>query len=257
MGKIKLMEVVQSYIDSADLSVHFARRLYNIARRGAREFNMDITGQFKSVLLPVSANGTIAFPDDYLQYSKIGILNGLGEVMTLKHNEDLTTLHQGYLTSINQVTPVPQAPGFGAFTPTQFPLIWYNFCYGGGPLYHLYGIGGGTSTIGEFTIDDANRCFLLQTGWPYDSLILEYLSDGYDCDCGDYMVDIRASEAMIAYIRWKNAQDLRKKFGTRDVQYFRNEFYRERNIAKLRINMPNVNEMQTVFRSNVKLTARA
>lgn len=255
--KIPLMTIVKNFVDSSDVSVHQARRLYNIGKRGAREFNMDIQGQFKTVLLDVTANGTVAFPADYLKYCKLGILNSVGEFTSIKHNPDLSTLHEAYINGV--MTAVPSTTDLlGSLSTASFPFYWINCGWGdlNGQL-QFFGIPGGTATLGEFTIDEANKCFLLREGWQFGTIMLEYLSDGYDCECEDFMVDTFAEEAMMCYLRWRNAQDLRKKYSTGDVNYYKREYYREKSLARLRIANVNINEMQDVVRSHITLTAKA
>lgn len=255
--KIKLKQIIGEFLSSADLSEHAFLRLYNIGVRGAREMNMDVYGSFKTKLLPVAANKTVQLPVDYISLSKIGLLNDAGEVITLHQNNDLSNIHQQYIADLQQNPQVPTVSGFSAlYNPAKFPFLWLNFGYNSA-CYNLFGLGGGTANLGEYKVQEDLGVILLSQDWPYATVLVEYLSSGFDDEDDDYMVDERAAEAMLCYLRWKNATDARKKFGLQEVSYFKKEYYRERAIAKLRINRTDITEMQAVFRSNVKLTARA
>ena len=59
MATIGLRQLVAQFLDSADQSSHQFRRMYNIGVRGSRAFNLDITGQMITVLLPVNVNNTV------------------------------------------------------------------------------------------------------------------------------------------------------------------------------------------------------
>lgn len=259
--RVPLIPIVAELLDSMDRSEHYFRRMYRIAIAAARKFHYDITGSFRSVLLDVQPNGTVAWPCDYLDYSTLGVINHAGEIVPLKHNEQLSTLKQAYLASQNAVVPVPQIPnvlGYGPLDVTGIPFYWLNY-YGGGEYgwIHLYGFGGGSPRIGEFTVDTANKCFYVPHGFPYQQLMLEYLSDGYDLGCKDYMIDVFAVEAIKQYIRWSQMVDLPKKYSMAEREYQRKQWIIQRRDAKVRINKARINEMQSVFREKIKLTAKA
>ena len=91
----------------------------------------------------------------------------------------------------------------------------------------------------------------------YEEMLLEYLSDGYDELADDYKIDVRAEEAFICYLRWQQAIDLIKKFSASQIREYKNEYYRERKLAKMRINKALVSEFTKTKRSLTGLTARA
>lgn len=255
--KIPLSQVIAEIIDAADVSEHQYRRLYNLGVQSCRKFNMDIYGAFKTVLLDVSANGSVAWPKDYLDYSMLGLINDAGEAVPLKHNEQLIPLKQAYLASQQKVVDVPTVGDFFSGDLTVLSNYWLNFGFNNFGFIHLYGIGGGTATIGEFQVDDANKCFLVNPDWPYSSIVLEYLSDGLDCETNEYMVDVFAVDAFKMWVMWQSSMYLTKKYSLSQVNYYKQQFAIERRQARLRINKVRVNEMQVVARAAVKLTARA
>jgi len=255
---IPLKTIIANFISSADLSEHQFMRLWNIGVMGARSFNLDISGRFKTVLLDVAANKTADLPTDYLTLSKLGVLNANGEVIPFRQNTALNALHAEYTDQLDNRNTYPAIDPINALTsPTRFPFIWLNFTVSGSEGYHLFGLGSGTGTVGEYKIDEECRTIFLSSDWPYSQIVLEYLSDGYDSECDDFVIDVKAEEAMMSYIRWKNAQDNRKKYSTGDVQYYKREFYNQKRLAKMRLNPVNISDMQAVFRSNIKLVAKA
>lgn len=257
MATIGLRKIVAQFLDSADQSSHQFRRLYNIGVRGAREFNLDITGQFKTVLLPVNPNKTVTLPQDYLNYSKMGIINERGEVITFTKNEQLSQYHAIYTQQVERNEGVPELTTIGQYVaPLPYPYLYSNYWYGGSS-YNLFGLNSGTANVAEFQIDEGAGVILLNQTMNYPEILLEYLSDGYDELADDYEIDMRAEEAFICYLRWKNAQDLIKKFSAGQVREYKNEYYRERKLAKMRINKALVSELTKVKRATTGLTPRA
>lgn len=77
--KIGLKKIVANYLNTEDLTSHQFLRLYNIAKWGLdTEFNLDITGKLKTVILEVNPNKTVDLPCDYVSYTKIGQINSRG-----------------------------------------------------------------------------------------------------------------------------------------------------------------------------------
>lgn len=258
MSKIGIKQIISEFLNSKDEGSDRFRRLYRIATlKGVRVFNMDITGEFRTQLLYINANHTVPFPDDYLDYSMIGIVNQHGEAVPLKHNEDIAPIKQAFLTQLDAVTPVPKLPtAIEYFNQPGFPFFFLNYCWGGDWM-HLYGQAGGRPTIGEFSVDDRARCFLIDPHFKYSSILVEYLTNGYDCDCKEYMIDIFAAEAFEQWLRWQDIVDQRKKASRADVEYERQRFGVEKKKAKMRLNQAKISEMQDVQRHFTKLVARA
>ena len=67
--------VVNMYLDRSEQGVHKYFKCWQIAFSGMEEMGLDFFYQVKSVKLPVNSNLTVNLPDDYLNYSKVGVLN--------------------------------------------------------------------------------------------------------------------------------------------------------------------------------------
>ena len=252
---MKLRRIIGQFLSSADQSSHQFLKLWNIAKWGLdTEFNLDILGTIKTVILDVNGNKTVTLPCDYIRYLKIGQINGNGEVVTLKRNDQLSTLNHGGDDRFKG------APVIGSTSDFLFdPLNWqyYNNYYSNGTMYKFYGADSGTLNRGEYKVDDANKTIFLSQKTSLSSLVVEYLSDGYDQGCDDYEIDVRASNAMLAYIRWKNAVDQPKKFNISQVRELKTDFYREKRLCKMRMNPFVLNEMQDAIRCSQKLVAKS
>jgi hypothetical protein len=259
-----LREIVSSLIDSQDASIHSFRRLYNMGVFGMKtEFNLDVKGKLKTVLLSVSPNKTAEFPSDYISYSKIGVVNGKGEIACFKRNNQLTNYHQEYYSQNSRTKGVPYLPGYGTvdglngggyFDYNGFAYLNYNYS---GTNYNLFGIGSGTASIGEYKVDDAARVILFGQHFYYDEVLLEYLSDGSDEENDDYYVDVRMAEAVKSYLRWQNAIDMPKKYSPSQIQGYKSNYYNQKRLSKMRMNPLVLNELQDAERRSWKLTAKA
>lgn len=255
--KIPLKQITAELIDSKDSSSHEFRRLYNIGVRGIREFNTDITGTFVTKLLDVRANKTVELPEDYISYSKVGIINEKGEIITFRKNNQLSTFNENHTLKSERFEDVPKVTSItNPSVPLSSPYVFYNF-FISNQSYNLFGIGGGGQNLGEYKVDEECGVIVLGSSFQYDKILLEYLSDGMDCEADDYMVDSRASEALLAYMRWKSALDMPKKYNQGIIREYKSEYKSERLKAKMRINKIVVSEFEDIHRITNKLAPRA
>lgn len=245
---MKLEEIIGQFLNSADQTTHQFIRLWNIAVFGIKsEFNLDIIGVYRTKILDVNCNNTVDFPCDYIKYRKIGLINGAGEVQTFKRNDQLTTLE-------SRLCEPPTSGGSSALYP--YGNEYVNF-WGRGSMWNLYGSDSGTVTIGEYTIDEKSRQIFLSPNSNHTQIVMEYLCDGLDCECGVIDIDVRAAASMLAYIRWQDAVDKPKKFNANQVMMYMRNFYRTKRLAKMRLNPFILNEMQHAMRVGTKLVAHS
>lgn len=251
-----LKKVIGQFLNSADQSSHQFLRLYNMGKFGLEtEFNLDITGTFKTLILDVNGNKTVNLPCDYITYKKIGFLNGKGEVVTLKRNNQLSTLNTNVYNRTKGATEVKgQLLPDGLFPYDDF---FYNNYFYNGVSYRLFGADSGTANRGEYKVDDKNKLIFLNPDFTDTQVVVEYLSDGYDEGCCDYDIDIRAARAMLAFIRWQDAIDQRKKFSQSHVNGLMKDFYREKRLTAMRLNPFVLNEMQDAIRQSVKMVSKS
>lgn len=256
-----LSKIVAQYLNSSDRSSNEFARVYNIAVRGLEnEFNLDICGQFKTVLIDVEPNKTVQLPVDYLNYSKIGIVNNVGEFVCLKRNDQLSGYHAYYFQETDRNAGVPLVNTFGnPFALNNYPYNynwWFNF-WGTGTGFHLYGLDSGTTPVGTYKIELGDNLILLNPDFMYPQVLLEYLSDGFSESDEDYMIDSRSAEAMLAWIRWQAAIDQPKKYPVSLVVMYQKNYFNEKRKAKVRVNGFNLAEFNDIIRRSTKLVPKA
>lgn len=207
LGKyIPLKTVVQYALDAAKKSDGDQDEGWILGLRALTLLNYQVLAEPKTVRLPVNANQTVTFPADCISYTKIGLLNSHGEVVTLKINNGLTTWRDTNPNRIQDLVPnINDSIGSLAYAP-----YYLNYYYNNG-YYNLFGVGGGLIQYGECRIDEANGIVILPADFKYDSVIFEYLSSPQRDN--DYLIPITFQEAIIAFIEWK------WKIGTRQDFY--------------------------------------
>lgn len=217
----ELKEIVYAYMDEAQLNTASFRRLWGIAVRGVEDLNMDVVPNIKSCRLCVDGNLTAQLPEDYINWSKVGVLNEQGEVATLKYNSTLTLYGS---TDTRRLTKNTDAIGIDLGRISDlFYLNYFDYSYGYGAV-NLFGISGNEATkIGDFRIDEKNGVIILDNCFPTDYLIMEYLAAPSEED--GFKVAIQAQEALIAWVSW---HDIIQLAASRKVSIY-DKTQRERN----------------------------
>src|SRR5688572_13363287 len=91
LAYITLNSVVDDYLNESEQSVHKYFKTWQIAYRGLEQMGLDAFYRIQSVKLPVNANLTVTLPPNYMNWTKVGVLNGRGEIIPLNYNEKFTT----------------------------------------------------------------------------------------------------------------------------------------------------------------------
>lgn len=222
---ISLESCIYDYINEAELSQNKYFKLYHIGYRGMEDLGLDFFYQVKSVKLPINANRTITLPLDFINYTKLGVLNGLGELIPLKYNEKLTTFND---LQPNRVTSV-QSPNYASFYSYSSP-VFFNY-WDGGSYNNLYGVSGAGLYGGGFKIDYQHGVILLDSTFSYDGIVLEYTAT--PSDQVEYKVPIEFREAIISWLAWKDIINIpsSRKGNLGDKRDRRHEYFEARRNA--------------------------
>lgn len=193
---IPLKTIVSYFLSQYDKSMGDFKKAWVIAFRALIDLGFNFSFEPKTLRLPVDGNKTVKLPPDYLSWTKIGVLNNVGEVSTLRVNNALTTYSDTNPNRLSKLTPdvqnaVPMILGFPFF---------FNY-YDNGLYYNLFGVGGGLIQYGSCRVDEKNKVIILEPDFLYSSIILEYLSSPQKD--GDYAIQIELQEAVIAFIAWQ------------------------------------------------------
>ena len=247
---ISIDECINAYMDESEQGNHKYFKLWNLAYRALTELGLDFFYSVKSVKLPVNPNMTVTIPEDYLNYTKVGILNAQGQIIPLSVNNNLTTAFDLQPTRIAQ-TQDPTV--FTGYSPQG--IVWWNYWNGYG-LSNLYGLPSGSPFVGSFKIDNKNGVIVLDEYFAFDYIMLEYISSPQQGQ--DYYVPIQFKEAVIAYLRWKDIISLptSRKGSLGDKRDRRADYYNERRLAVARYDAINLTDLYEWNLKNQRLAVK-
>lgn len=224
-----LMQIVAMFIDENGKSISDMDRCWIIALRGLVKLNYAFAAEPKTLRIPKNGNQTVTMPPDCLSWTKIGVLNENGEVVTVKVNNSLTTWKDQNPNRISALMPDVNN-GVGDLAAAPF---YANYFYNGA-YCNLFGLGGGLIQYGECRVDDAHGIVVLNPDFRYDSIIFEYISSPEKDN--DYNVPTYLQEAIIAFIAWK------MKLGTRE-NFYAEATEARRSAPKKKITLQEVNQV--------------
>lgn len=225
---VSLDTVINLYLDRSEQSVHKYYKCWQLAFSGMEELGLDFFYQIKSVKLPVNSNLTVSLPDDYLNYSKVGVLNSKGEIIPMGYNNKLTTfadLQPDRLT-VTQDNTITDLVQFN--TP-----IWYNY-WNNGAFSSLYGLPSGSPFIGSFKVDNHNGVILLSENFGYEYIMLEYVASPKQGE--EYYIPVQFKTALMWYIAYNDIAMLpnTRKGTLGDKEQRKKAYHNERRVANAR-----------------------
>ena len=226
------------FLDQYDKSIGDADKVWIIAFRGLEDMHFNISAEPKTVRLPINGNNTVTLPADYVAWVKIGIMDNLGQVSTLRINNSLTTFRDNNPNRLDLLTADVNSGWGGSNLNMPFLNFYYNGVY-----TPLFGIGGGLIQFGECRVDEKNNVIVLPSDYRFDSLLLEYISCPERDD--DYMVDRRLREPLITFIAWKLKLDTDTNYYARLVE------------ARRKITPVHLQTFNQIIRENQKFCLKA
>ena len=261
---VPLKQVVNDFLislDGADYAAHASdAAVRNFALRGLREMGFDMLKVIRSLKLSVSSNNTEELPDDYVDWSKVGVVGGDGLVYVLGENKNIN-YSQKYSKESN-VTYDSDGDGLleredskggtganvaGASGDGFGSYIFRNYVYGNGQG-QLYGHGGGRYQ-GEFRVNlDQNR-LEVKSNSNFSEVVIEYVAD--EARSANPQVHVYAEEALIAYIYYKLIER-KAMVPNAEKARARAEYYNERRKANARMKSFTKEEALKTIRKNYK-----
>ena len=227
---MEISKVVYRYISQAGYNNGHYRRLYDIAVRGTKEIELDVTASPKTVRLTILPNKTVPMPSDLLNVLNVGIVNNVGQIASIVRDDTVTGFRK-YATSESRTG---EDLGFSTAPVDNtrlrdFALI--NSIDGGGS-FKAFGAYQKTTFIGTYKIED--DVMILNPEFPYDYIIMEYMGTIDETDAS--IPDI-AEEALISYVAWKDSQYMPtgRKMNLTEKNMRRSEFYNQKKLLKSRV----------------------
>jgi hypothetical protein len=194
---IPILEPVGMFLDQYDKSEGDEDKALVMAYRGMEDMEYNIAAEPKTVRLPVEGPKVVTFPADYVSWVKIGLLNNNGELVTIRINNSLTTFRDNHPNRLSLITADVNSGVSEGSLSNMYLNYWNGLGYS-----PLFGIGYGIQNFGSCRVDETNNVIVLAPDFQYDSIILEYISCPENSG-GDYQIDRRLREPLIAFIAWK------------------------------------------------------
>lgn len=247
---IPLDECITAYMDEAEISNHKYFKLWHLAYRCLTELGLDAFFLVKSVKIPVDANLTAPLPADYLSYSKVGVFNECGEIITMGVNNNLSV---AFDLSPNRLQQTQDSTIINYYNPQG--VWWFNFWNGSG-VGNLYGLPSGAPFVGSFKIDNANGVIALSENFSYPYVVLEYTASPKEGQ--ELYIPIQFKEAVIAYLRWKDIISIPSKthVNNSNVQMRRTDYYNERRNAIKRYDPVNIPDLYEWNLQNMRMIVK-
>ena len=270
---IPLSEVVDDYILSIESDDYASSASDNLIRtyaiRGIREMGFDMSRIIRSLKLPVNTTtNTVALPDDYVDWTKVGVVGSDGLVYVLGENKNLN-YSQKYATDDagnnydsdgdglleredSKSATDSGSPSVGSdITDGTDSYIFRNYVYENNQG-RLYGAGGG-HYYGEFRVNlDQNRIELKGNN-SMNEVVIEYIADEgrRNSTARDTQVHIYAEEALRAYIYYRLIER-KSSVPAGEKARARSEYYNERRKANARLKSVTKEEILKTIRKNFK-----
>ena len=262
---VPLQQVINDFMismDGNDYAAHASdAAIKNFALRGLRELGFDMLKVIRSLKLSVNtSNNTVDLPDDYVDWSKIGVVGGDGLVYVLGENKNIN-YSQKY-SEINSLTYDADGDGLldreddktstygnlgGSIDDGFGSYVFRNYVYGNNQG-QLYGMGGGRYQS-EFRVNlDQNR-IELKSNADISQVVIEYVAD--EARSSNPQVHVYAEEALLAYIYYKLIER-KAAVPSNEKARARSEYYNERRKANARIKSFTKEELLKTIRKNYK-----
>jgi hypothetical protein len=198
---IKLKEIVYGYSEAAKQSESEFLRLWRLCFTGFKQMGLNAFWQPKTQILTVEPQKVAYWPDDCIQWIKIGQFNWQGELQTLRVNEQLTTFHADMDNRLSDITPEIQ--DCEGVLQSQYWFDGQGFWYGPySSQERPFGLHSRMIQYGECVVDVTKRMIILNTDYQYPQVVMEYVS-APEMD-GDYAIPLQFEMATRTFLAWQD-----------------------------------------------------
>lgn len=201
-----LDNIVRSSIISNGLTIHWYFDFLHSSIRCLREINLNVLRNTKSVILTIDNNGNSSLPCDYVDYVRIGFMDGQ-YVRPMTTNNAINNIVNRDSNGIAIPYPTYEGdPVYGNVLSLDYGYyFWYYnsmspYAYRSGGIYGYEGNTGNSFKI----LENQGRIQFDQT-FKGSNAVLDYISDGFDtseCNCST-LVSIYAIDTIEKYNTWQ------------------------------------------------------
>lgn len=248
---IELEECVNDYLDESEQSDHKFWKVWHLGFRVMTMLGIDFFYQIQSFKLPVNSNLTVQLPANCLKWTKIGVLNSVGEIIPLKYNDKLT----GYAQFSPDRLQKTQDNSIANLVQFNAP-IWYNW-WNGYTFQTLYGLPSGAPFVGSFKVDNTTGTILLNENYVYDYLMVECVVSPQEGQT--YYVPVQFKEAIIAGLAWLDIRSIpsSRRGNLGDKRDRKHEFYNQRRLAWAQYRPLNLEQAYEWHLTNMRMAVKS
>lgn len=277
-NKVKLSDIIRDFIITLDGDDYASNAsdsaIRNFALRGIREIGFDLGKKIKSLKREIqTSTNSIVLPDDFVDLSKIGIVDPNGIIRVLGQNKNINhSMHRvdAEGTEISDTTSGSTSDSDGgplnidrnliddvasSKSPTNTGgsstdenldfYIFENYLYQGG-IGRLYGTGGGYLS-GEYRLNLEQNRIEIESNDDISEVVIEYVAD--EARSTDPEVHVYAEEALRCYIYYKIIER-KSSVPSNEKARARAEYYNERRKANARLSNFTKEEALKTIRKN-------
>ncbi len=263
MNKVKLSQIVRDFIVTLDgddfVSNASDSAIRNFALRGIREIGFDLGKKIKSKKLTIDpSNDTVPLPDDFVDFSKLGIVDedGIIRPMVMNNNINYSSVEGSSTTDsaagpldieanlVKNVSASKTATGSTPNNPDD-SFVFDNYTFSGG-TGRLYGFGGAQSA-GHYRINLADNRIEVELHTTATEVVMEYVAD--EARSTDPEVHVYAEEALRSFIYYKLIER-KSSVPANEKARARSEYYNERRKANSRLSHFTKDEALKTIRKN-------
>ena len=277
-NKVKLSDIIRDFIITLDGDDYASNAsdsaIRNFALRGIREIGFDLGKKIKSLKREIqTSTNSIVLPDDFVDLSKIGIVDPNGIIRVLGQNKNInhsmhrvdtedTEISDTASGSTNDSDGGPlniernliddvassKSPTNTGGSSTDENLDFYifeNYLYQGG-MGRLYGTGGGYLS-GEYRLNLEQNRIEIESNDDISEVVIEYVAD--EARSTDPEVHVYAEEALRCYIYYKIIER-KSSVPSNEKARARAEYYNERRKANARLSNFTKEEALKTIRKN-------
>ena len=277
-NKVKLSDIIRDFIITLDGDDYASNAsdsaIRNFALRGIREIGFDLGKKIKSLKREIqTSTNSIVLPDDFVDLSKIGIVDPNGIIRVLGQNKNINhSMHRvdGDGTEISDTADGSTSDSDGgpldigrnlidnvasSKSPTNTGgsstdenldfYIFENYLYQGG-MGRLYGTGGGYLS-GEYRLNLEQNRIEIESNDDISEVVIEYVAD--EARSTDPEVHVYAEEALRCYIYYKIIER-KSSVPSNEKARARAEYYNERRKANARLSNFTKEEALKTIRKN-------
>ena len=277
-NKVKLSQIIRDFIITLDGDDYASNAsdsaIRNFALRGIREIGFDLGKKIKSLKREIQPNNSIILPDDFVDLSKIGIVDPhdiirvLGQNKNINHSmhriggtpplelsdtelasdgfssDDPLNISANIIDDVNSSKSPTNTGGSSTDENLDF-YIFENYLYQGG-MGRLYGTGGGYLS-GEYRVNFELNRIEIESNDDISEVVIEYIAD--EARSTDPEVHVYAEEALRCYMYYKIIER-KSSVPANEKARARAEYYNERRKANARLSNFTKDEALKTIRKN-------